>query len=258
MRLAEYYRASGADVIDLGCSLDRKFGDVGEVVSLLRARGFSLSIDTLDPVEILAADRAGVDYVLTSTGRPCDVAREPGRRRCRSQLPGGLRHPGPGRRSARDARPALHPGSRDRAGRVRIRRGARPLRPGARAIPGRRDADGNRQHHGADRRRHDGHERAPHRVLQELGIRQVLATEVIPWARGAVREVDVARQLMYAARRRGVLPKRIDDRLLTVKDSRPKSYTEPELRAFRRRSRTRTSGSPRPVTPSTCSTTACS
>ena len=76
VRLAEYYRASGADVIDLGCSLDRKFGDVGEVVSLLRARGFSLSIDTLDPVEILAADRAGVDYVLSLNGQNLDVARE--------------------------------------------------------------------------------------------------------------------------------------------------------------------------------------
>jgi hypothetical protein len=67
---------------------------------------------------------------------------------------------------------------------------------------------------------------------QELGIRHVLTTEVIPWARGAVREVDVARRLMYAARRRGVLPKRIDDRLLTVKDGRPMYYTEAELRAL--------------------------
>jgi dihydropteroate synthase len=69
---------------------------------------------------------------------------------------------------------------------------------------------------------------------QELGIRQVLTTEVIPWARGAVREIDVARRLMYAARQRGVLPKHIDDRLLTVKDSRPKHHTEAELRALHR------------------------
>jgi hypothetical protein len=53
---------------------------------------------------------------------------------------------------------------------------------------------------------------------------------VIEWARGAVREVDVARRLMYAAHQRGVVPKRIDDRLLTVKDARPKYWTEAELR----------------------------
>jgi hypothetical protein len=60
----------------------------------------------------------------------------------------------------------------------------------------------------------------------------VLTTEVIPWARGAVREVDVARRLMYAARARGVPPKRIDDRLLTIKDARPKYSTEAELRTL--------------------------
>ena len=69
---------------------------------------------------------------------------------------------------------------------------------------------------------------------QELGIRHVLTTEVIPWARGSVREVDVARRLMYAARQRGVLPKHVDDRLLTVKDARPKYYTEAELRELHR------------------------
>ena len=31
-RQAEYYQASGADVIDLGCSLDRKLEDAGEVI----------------------------------------------------------------------------------------------------------------------------------------------------------------------------------------------------------------------------------
>ena len=36
-------------------------------------------------------------------------------------------------------------------------------------------------------------------VCQELGIRAVLTTEVIPWARGAVREIDVARRLMHYA-----------------------------------------------------------
>ena len=36
--------------------------------------GFTLSIDTLDPVEIAAADRAGVDYVLSLNGQNLDVA----------------------------------------------------------------------------------------------------------------------------------------------------------------------------------------
>ena len=55
-------------------------------------------------------------------------------------------------------------------------------------------------------------------VCQELGIRAVLTTEVIPWARGAVREVDVARRLMHYAVTRHTIPKGVDDRLVTVKD----------------------------------------
>ena len=56
-------------MIDLGLSLDRNWLDEGpEVIADLKARGFTLSIDTLDPDEILMADAAGVDYVLSLNG----------------------------------------------------------------------------------------------------------------------------------------------------------------------------------------------
>ena len=58
--IAEYYRDSGADVIDLGLSLGRDWLDEGPgVIAGLREAGFTLSIDTLDPDEILMADEAG-------------------------------------------------------------------------------------------------------------------------------------------------------------------------------------------------------
>jgi hypothetical protein len=69
-------------------------------------------------------------------------------------------------------------------------------------------------------------------VCQELGVRSVLTTEVIPWARGAVRELDVARRLMHFAVTGHTIPKGIDDRLVTVKDPDVLSYTEAELRAL--------------------------
>ena len=72
---ASYYRDAGADVIDLGLSLDRNWLDEGpEVIADLKARGFTLSIDTLDPDEILMADAAGVDYVLSLNGHNRHVA----------------------------------------------------------------------------------------------------------------------------------------------------------------------------------------
>ena len=55
-------------------------------------------------------------------------------------------------------------------------------------------------------------------VCQELGIRSVLTTEVIPWAHGSVREIDIARRLMHHAVTHNTIPKGVDDRLVTVKD----------------------------------------
>ncbi len=67
-------------------------------------------------------------------------------------------------------------------------------------------------------------------ICEELGVRAVLTTEVIPWARGAVREIDIARRLMHYAVRQRTLPKGVDDRLLTVKDPAILEYSEAELR----------------------------
>src|SRR6188768_2390261 len=72
-------------------------------------------------------------------------------------------------------------------------------------------------------------------VCQELGVRAVLTTEVIPWARGAVREIDVARRLMHYAVSQKTVPKRVDDRLVTVKDPRILEYSEAELRELQSR-----------------------
>src|SRR5207248_7975160 len=69
-------------------------------------------------------------------------------------------------------------------------------------------------------------------ICEELGVRAVLTTEVIPWARGAVREVDIARRLMHYAVMRHTIPKGVDDRLVTVKDPAVLTFTEEELRAL--------------------------
>jgi dihydropteroate synthase-like protein len=67
-------------------------------------------------------------------------------------------------------------------------------------------------------------------IAEELGVGAVLTTEVIPWARGAVREADIARRLMHYAIRERRIPKGVDDRLVTVKDPAVLAYSEAELR----------------------------
>ena len=59
---------------------------------------------------------------------------------------------------------------------------------------------------------------------QELGIRSVLTTEVINWARSSVKEFDLARRLVYHAVREKVLPKRLEPNLVMLRD--PKLYEQ--------------------------------
>lgn len=233
LRWAQYFRESGADVIDLGCSLDRKFEDVAEVVGLLKDRGFGVSIDTFDREEILAADRARVDYVLSVNGANLEVAEAlhctvvviPDFGQGLDTLDRNIAYlERVGRPYIVD--PVIEPitvgfaASLDRYVQVRARYPNAEMLMGIGNITELTDADST------------GINALLIGFCQELGIRHVLTTEVIEWARGAVREVDVARRLMCAAQRRGMLPKFIDNRLLTVKDARPKYSTEAELRAL--------------------------
>ena len=53
---------------------------------------------------------------------------------------------------------------------------------------------------------------------QEQGIRSVLTTQVINWARSSVRECDLARRLVHYAARHQVPPKHLEPRLVTLRD----------------------------------------
>src|SRR4029077_11596825 len=75
-REAEHYRASGADLIDIGCTPGREFPDLAAVVSELVAAGLRVSIDSLDPGEIGTAVRAGAALVLSVHGSYLARARD--------------------------------------------------------------------------------------------------------------------------------------------------------------------------------------
>jgi dihydropteroate synthase-like protein len=229
---AEYYRDSGADVIDLGLSLDRKWLDEGpSVIADLKARGFTLSIDTLDPDEILMADKAGIDFVLSLNGQNLHVADE-------------LR-----------ATPILIPDTPEDldsldATIARMQELGKPfmadpiiepIGSGFAASLG-RYLDVRRRHPDVEMFMGIGNlteltEADTTGVTamllgfcQELHIHNVLTTEVINWGRGAVREAVLAAKLMHFAQEEGTPPKHVDGRLLTIKDEEFRPYTEAELR----------------------------
>jgi hypothetical protein len=66
-------------------------------------------------------------------------------------------------------------------------------------------------------------------IISELGITSVLTTQVSPHARSAVREADLARRIMFAARAEERLPKGLHGGLLAVHERKPFPYSDPEI-----------------------------
>ncbi|HEV3022590.1 MAG TPA: dihydropteroate synthase, partial [Pirellulales bacterium] len=64
---------------------------------------------------------------------------------------------------------------------------------------------------------------------EELGIRSVLTTQVIPWAASSVRECDLARRLACFAVERRSLPKHVEPRLVMLRDAEVFEHGPAEL-----------------------------
>jgi dihydropteroate synthase len=236
---ASAFRASGADVIDVGCTPGLPFPALGDVVRELVAAGMRVSVDTFDVGEIRTAVAAGAELVLSVNSSNVEVARDLAGSGARVVVVpdsgGTLDTLAPslekleqwGIRYLID--PILDPigfgfmASLERYAEVRRRYPEAEMLMGIGNLTELTAADST------------GVNAVLIAVCQELGVRSVLTTEVIPWARGAVREVDVARRLMHYAVTRRTIPKGVDDRLVTVKDPAILTFTESELRALQAR-----------------------
>ena len=231
---ARYFQASGADLIDIGCTPGVPFPELGDVVRQLRDVGMRVSIDSFDPAEILAAVQAGAELVLSVNRSNLDVARELGGSDAKVVV---IPDFGEGLdtldRSIEALErwkvsylidPIIEPigfgfmASLERYAEVHRRYPAAGQLMGIGNITELTSADST------------GVNALLMAICQETGVRAVLTTEVINWARGAVREIDVARRLMHYAVTHRSLPKGVEDRLLTVKDPVVLEYDEAELR----------------------------
>ncbi len=239
IREATRFRESGADYIDIGCTPGRAFPELGAVVRELVAAGMRVSIDTFDPNEIRTAVDAGASLVLSVNGSNLGVARELTRRGVRVVAIPDFGAPLDTILPTLDALtswqvpflidPVIEPigfgftRSVERYAEARRRWPDAEMMMGIGNITELTAADST------------GINAILIAICQELGVRAVLTTEVINWAHGSVREIDIARRLMYHAVTKKVVPKRVDDRLLTVKDPKILEYVEEELRALQAR-----------------------
>jgi dihydropteroate synthase-like protein len=235
---AEYFRAGGADVIDLGCPPMEAFPGVADVVEGLKERGFTVSIDTFDTQTIREADDAGVDLLLSINAQNMKLVPH---LRCKvvviPDFGAGLESlernvstvAAAGASYVID--PILDPlsfgftASLERYCETRRRHPEAEMLMGLGNLTELTDADSV------------GINALMGGVIAELSIDYVLTTEVISWARGAVRELDVARKLMHYALKNRELPKGLEDGLIALKDTPFETYTEAELRDMQARVR---------------------
>jgi dihydropteroate synthase-like protein len=231
LRRARAFADSGADLIDVGCTKGQPFPSLAEAVLALRAEGHRVSIDSFDAAEVRTAVGAGAELVLSVNGSNLELARElaatvvviP-------DFGGGLDSLYRNMEALERwgvgfiADPVLEPigfgaaESLHRYYELRRRWPQAEILMGIANLTELTEADST------------GVTALLLGYCQELGIRHVLTTEEIPWARGATREADIARRLMHYAVSKKSLPKHVDSRLLTVKDPEVAAYSEVELR----------------------------
>ncbi|MBD16218.1 MAG: dihydropteroate synthase [Planctomycetaceae bacterium] len=210
---------AGADWIDVGCEPGDPWPAVGETVSALREAGHRVSIDSLNPIEIEAAVQAGAELVLSVNSSNLEAALDWGVEVVAipddPQTLAGL---------------DTTIDTLAQAGvRLRIDPILEPISFGFAASLA-RYSDIRKQYPDAEMMMGIGNlteltdvDSAGMNTLllgfcQELGIRSVLTTQVINWARSSVRECDVARRLMYHAWHNQVLPKHLETNLLMLRD----------------------------------------
>jgi dihydropteroate synthase-like protein len=230
---AERYQSEGADVVDLGCVPGVRWRGVGDAVRHLKDRGISVSIDTFDPDEVAEAVAAGAELVLsvnaTNRERAADWGAEVVVIPDTARSLDGLRETAEflGARGVKyRIDPVLDPlgfGFAASLGRfLDVRRDLPdvPLLMGVGNLTELTDVDSA------------GVNTVLIGFCQEVGVRSVLTTEVINWARSSVREVDLARRLMYHAVSRGTLPKHVEPRLVALRDPKVPRFGPEALAAI--------------------------
>jgi dihydropteroate synthase-like protein len=228
---AQRLRDDGADIIDVGCDPGEPWSGASDVVRALVAEGHRVSIDSLNPQEIAPAVHAGAELVLSvdATNRRAavdwgvEVVAIPDKPGTLEGLDETVEFLASGGVRLR-IDPVLEPigfgfaASLGRYMEVRQKYPDAELMMGIGNLTELTDADS-----------------AAINVLllgfcQEIGVRSVLTTQVINWARTSVKECDLARRLVHHSLRTRTLPKHVEPRLVMLRDPKLLQFGTGELK----------------------------
>ncbi|WP_018078576.1 DUF6513 domain-containing protein [Thiobacillus denitrificans] len=230
---AAAYVADGADVIDIGCLPQTPFPHLEETVRALKAAGHRVSVDSLDTDELLRGGRAGADYLLSLSSGTLHLADEvasipvliPARHGDLDDLVGAMQQL-EARGKPYLADPILDPlpfgfaSSLARYHELRRRMPQAEILMGTGNVSELTDADTAGIH------------ALLLGIMAELDIRALLTTQVSPHCKSAVREIDAARRIMFAAREAQSLPRDFSDDLLGLRHRKPFPYGPDEIAAM--------------------------
>jgi len=227
---ARYYRHNGADVIDIGCLPSTPFPHMEELILALKDAGFLVSIDSLDEKDLLRGGKTGADYLLSlheSTlwiadevaGTPVLIPEQHEDLASLDRAIAGMQ----ARNRAFIVDPILDPihfGFTQSIVRYHAVRKNHPeveMMMGVGNITELTHADTV------------GMNALLLGICSELDIKHILATEVSRHACRAIKEADVARRIMLAAKEHDTLPKHIHPGLMVTHEPAPFPYTLAEI-----------------------------
>ncbi len=231
LKRAEKYRRDGANVIDVGCLPDTPFPHLEETVQSLHDAGFKVSVDSLEEDDLLRGGRAGADYLLSLKESTLWIADKvesvpiliPETHGDMASLYRAIeKFSENGRLFYADAiLDPIHFGFTESIIRYHELRQNCPdikIMMGVGNLTELTEADTT------------GINAILFGLISEMQLDAVLATEVSPHCRSAVREADMARRMMYAARRDSSLPKGLDSSLLGMHARKPFPYNAQEIK----------------------------
>ncbi|WP_228518733.1 DUF6513 domain-containing protein [Methylophilus sp. 13] len=227
---AQHFKQQGADVIDLGCLPGKAFAHMTESVRALKSAGFQVSVDSMREDDLLAAGKAGADYLLSLHENSLWIAEEvastpvliPAKPGSMPSLQRAIEHCLK-RELAFIADPILDPihfGFTESIVRYHKLRKKYPdiaIMMGVGNLTELTDADTT------------GINAMLFGMISELNINAVLATSVSAHACEAVAEADIARRVMYRAKQDKRLPRGYDAGLLGLHDRKPFPYSAAEI-----------------------------
>jgi len=219
---AEAYRRDGADAIDLGCLPATPFPHLADAIKALKNEGFLVSVDSLDPENLLLAGRAGADFLLSLNEETLWIADEV------ASTPVLISTP----HADLDSLDRVIAKMQAKARSFIVDPIIDPIHFGF--------TDSIVRYHEVRRRHPDvemmmgvgnltelthadtaGMNAMLLGICSELHVRHILATQVSKHACKAIKEADLARRIMLAARESNRLPKHIDDNLMVLHERAP-------------------------------------